>query len=105
MLQKDIYWLLLLCGLPIIATVTFMSIFNTVLPHWSGPGFLTLSFIAAVFLDVRLSLKKECVIPILLKSSSVLIIFLIAAGTGIISFYPGTIGSKDSKVKSPSPLT
>ncbi len=96
-LQKNVHRLLLLCGLPIIFIVTGTSLFNTVLPHWSGPGFITLSFLAAAFLDIKLQAKKAGVIPLVLKSSSVLIIFLIAAGIGIINFYPGTIGSKDER--------
>jgi hypothetical protein len=87
--------LLLLCGLPMVAVVTFMSLFNTVLPHWSGPGFLSLSFLAAAYLEQKLSLKTRHLVPPVLKFSAALVLFIILAGTLLINFYPGTLGSKN----------
>jgi hypothetical protein len=85
--------LLLLCGLPMIGVVTVMSMFNTVFPHWSGPGFLTLSFLAAVYLEQKAG-DVPGVFPKLLKFSTAFILFILVAGTLVINLYPGTIGSK-----------
>jgi hypothetical protein len=85
--------LLTLTGLPIIAFVTGISLFRQVLPHWSGPGFLTLSFICAAFLDVRFEKNPRCAFSFITKSSLVFMIILTAASVGIIEWYPGTIGS------------
>ncbi|MDB5230928.1 MAG: glycosyl transferase family protein [Chitinophagaceae bacterium] len=91
---NDFSRLLICCGLPIIITVIVMSAFNTVLPHWSGPGFLTLSFFAALYLNRR-SADGERSIPLALKYASGFIVFLFTAGILFIHFYPGTIGSRD----------
>ncbi|HEX5154758.1 MAG TPA: glycosyltransferase family 39 protein [Parafilimonas sp.] len=92
-LQQDIYKLLLFTGLPVIIVVSIISFFDNVLPHWSGPGFLTLNFIAAAYLDkTNVSIIK---FPLALKTSIAVIFLAIIAGLGIINFYPGTIGNKD----------
>lgn len=86
--------LLLLTGLPVIIIVLLISLFNDVLPHWSGPGFVTLSFMAAAYLDktIEINLVK---LPIILKSSLLFILFVVIIAVGLILFYPGTIGSKN----------
>ncbi len=93
-LRTPVSRLLLLTGLPIIAVVTLISLFNSVLPHWSGPGFVTLSFIAAAYLDRKVATTQQA-LPLPLKSSLWLILIAVVAGITIIQFYPGTIGSKN----------
>lgn len=83
--------LLLLTGLPVIILVSLISLFNSVLPHWSGPGFMTLSFIAAAYLDASNNTVR---MPAILKSSLLPIIFTVIIAITLISFCPGTIGSK-----------
>jgi hypothetical protein len=95
-LQPGIYRLLLLLGLPVIIVVTGISLFNAVLPHWSGPGFLSLTFIAAAYLD-HINIATAKALPGILKSSLSLIVIIAIAGMAIINFYPGTIGSKKEK--------
>lgn len=91
-LPADTNRVLLLCGLPIIICVTGIALFRSVLPHWSGPGFLTLSFISAAFLDKKLEAGIS-IFRTVLKSSVIFIIILAVAGVGVIKLYPGTIGS------------
>jgi hypothetical protein len=92
LLQQPVARLLLLMGLPIIIVVTFMSLFNQVLPHWSGPGFMTLSFFAAAFLDKNvLSAKKK--LPVFLKTSAGLLIAVAVTGIGVVKYYPGTLST------------
>ena len=92
-LSTHVYRLLLLLGLPVIIVVTGISLFNSVLPHWSGPGFLSLTFIAAAYLD-EITTAPAKTWPVILKSSLSLIVIIVIAGMAIINFYPGTIGSK-----------
>jgi hypothetical protein len=85
--------LLLLCGWPVIIIVSVISLFNAVLPHWSGPGFVTLTFFAAAYLDKKV-VPNNFKMPAVLKSSVWLIVIVVVAGVGLVLFYPGTIGSK-----------
>ena len=95
-LQAGIYKLLLLLGLPVIIVVTSISLFNSVLPHWSGPGFLSLTFIAAAYID-ETNIATIKALPVVLKSSLLFVVVVVIAGLAIINFYPGTIGSKKEK--------
>ena len=91
-LQPCLQRLFLLTGLPIIILVSLISLFNSVLPHWSGPGFLTLSFIGAAYLDRTINFNKKTLSPAL-KSALLLIATTVFAGMAVIHFYPGTFGS------------
>ena len=95
LLHPDYLRLLLLCGVPIILVVTVMSLFNTVLPHWSGPGFLTLSLLGAVFIDDLKVKRSVIIIPTLIKWMISFMLVLIISGIVFINFYPGTIGNTD----------
>ncbi len=88
--------LLLFAGLPMVGFVTGISLFRDVLPHWSGPGFLTLSFIGAAFLDAKLSNAPKSIFKGLLTAALIFIAVLVTAGVAAINFYPGTIGSKQA---------
>jgi hypothetical protein len=94
--SSDVNRLLLFTGVPMIAFVTGISLLRDVLPHWSGPGFLTLSFIAAAFLAEKLSNKIKSLFSFLLKASIGLMIVLITGGIALIELYPGTLGSKNT---------
>jgi len=83
---------LLLTGLPIILIVSCIALFNPVLPHWSGPGFLVLSFIAAAYLDNKT--KEGSILRAYLKSSALFILITIAGGIILIKYYPGTLSNK-----------
>ena len=77
-------------GLPIILVLWVLSLKNPVLPHWSGPGYMTLLIAAAI----GLSLKKKEGVPVLIRSSVVLIAVIAVGGLLLINFYPGTLGGK-----------
>ena len=95
-LQKPAYRLLSFCGWPIIIFTTVISLFRSVLPHWSGPGFVSLTFIAAAFIDERLQTKAKTAIKVYVKGAVVLILFVLIAGLVFINFFPGTTGSKEA---------
>ncbi len=98
-LDTDIKRVLLFCALPIIIFVTGIALFRSVLPHWSGPGFAALSFIGAAFLDAKISESQKPFYRIVLKSSVIFIVILIAGGIYLIRCYPGTIGNTTDPVK------
>src|SRR4051812_41711099 len=72
-----------------------MALFNPMLPHWSGPGFMTLSFLAAAYLDEITTRPPVVRMPIVLRVSASLVIIALAAALVLIKFYPGTPGSHD----------
>ncbi|MBN9298899.1 MAG: glycosyltransferase family 39 protein [Filimonas sp.] len=96
-LKSKYLLLLIFCGLPIVLVVTVISLFKPVLPHWSGPGFLTLSLLAAYVLDVKAEAKNRKATPAILKVCNGFILVLVAVAIIGIKFYPGTLGSKDEQ--------
>ena len=84
----------LLNGLPIILVVTVMSLFNSMLPHWSGPGFMTMSFLTAAYLDEKTG-KNSQRLPVALRTSISLISAALFLAILLIGLYPGTFGSHD----------
>lgn len=83
-------WLLCM-GLPIIIILWVLSLKNPVLPHWSGPGYMTLLIGAAIWW----SEKKKTGIPVWIRSSLVLFGVIVIGGLLLINFYPGTLGGKN----------
>lgn len=49
-IKKDVFRYLLLTGLPVIAIFIGISLFRRTLPHWSGPGYISLLLIASSWL-------------------------------------------------------
>ena len=93
-LQPSSQRILLLTGLPVIIVVTIISLFNSILPHWSGPGFVTITFFAAAYLD-KTTRDNLFTLPKILKYSTTLIISFFTVAVFLFLFYPGTIGSKN----------
>lgn len=83
--------LFLLLGLPLIVILLFVSLFRETLPHWSGPGYVMLSLIAAVYISERHKLNKW------LNYSNVFIFLIALLGVLMIDFYPGTIGKHNQQ--------
>jgi hypothetical protein len=84
---------ILINGVPIILVVSGMALFNPMLPHWSGPGFMVMMFIAAAYLEEKLT--KGVVVPHVLKASIFLVVASLISATLLITKYPGTIGSQN----------
>ena len=98
-LQNAHRQLLLFCSLPLIGIAFILSLFNNVLPHWTGPAYTGLILIAAVFFNHRfvttmLSNKQ----PYVLSLALFVTMIITAAGTIAIRYYPGTLGNKDQAV-------
>jgi hypothetical protein len=85
-------WILCM-GLPIIVVLWVLSLKNPVLPHWSGPGYMTLLIAAAIWW----SEKRKSGVPILIRIAVILVLVISIGGLLAINFYPGTLGSKKSE--------
>lgn len=80
-------------GLPLPIILLFISLTRETLPHWNGPGYISLLPIAAIALAEK---KIHYEIPNLVKASMGFFFLIILAGTCMIKFFPGTLG-KTSK--------
>ncbi|WP_031530305.1 glycosyltransferase family 39 protein [Dyadobacter crusticola] len=87
--------LLLWCSVPIIFATTLVSLFRSTLPHWSGPGFLGLMIVAAVYIDFSLNQYSKKTYRFL-KAAVLLTSFVCVAGPLLIYFFPGTTSDKAS---------
>lgn len=88
--QNRWIFLWLLCmSLPMIALFWGVSLFNPTLPHWSGPGFIPLFFIAAMYLDKR----SNQLIPYIIKMAGSLLFICMVLGVLLIQFSPINFGS------------
>jgi len=96
-ISKEKYRLLCWCSWPIILFTTLVSLFRTALPHWSGPGFVTLLFVAAAYADDKSWGVTAKSIKRYLKAAVVLISVVLIGGCLFIRFYPGTTGSKEPR--------
>ncbi len=82
--------LLLYMGIPMILVFTFLSLFRTVLPHWSGPAFICLIIFSAGYLDEVYDTGRK-IINRSLASAGTLFIAVIVLGT--VQVRTGFIGS------------
>jgi len=77
-------------GLPLAFLLLFISLFrNVTLPHWSGPAYVTLMPLGAVWLVDR----SQKAFPAILKWGTVAFILAYLAYSALVNFYPGTYGS------------
>lgn len=75
-------------ALPMIAILLVVSIFRDTFPHWSGPAYISLIPLTAIFIAEQ---KKTR----LLRISFFFTVFVMIAGVVLINFYPGTLGRKN----------
>ena len=92
--QPAMLKLLLWLSIPLIATFWLLSLFNSTLPHWTGPGFIALFIISGVYWSTYT--PKEKGLPIIVQYAAGLLVILV---TGILLFiyvFPKQIGSTQS---------
>lgn len=92
-MSTDSLRFVLINGLPLVAVVTGMSLFSTMLPHWSGPGMMVLCFLAAAYLDHQAVSKNLPGEPRVLKITLYVVAALLVATILLIRVYPGTLGN------------
>ncbi|MBC7723005.1 MAG: glycosyltransferase family 39 protein [Pedobacter sp.] len=88
-----IIWLLCM-SLPMILLFWGISLFNPTLPHWSGPGYIPLYFLAAKFLEE----KSQQALPLFLKIAGGLILIVMLVGIGstrVASFNLGSVNKEN----------
>jgi len=86
-------YLKLLCfiALPMIGVLIVISMFNDTLPHWTGPAYVTLIPVTAVYLS-RVSLQKR--IPRIVIAALTFMVLVVLIAIGVVHYYPGTMGNK-----------
>jgi len=78
--NKEYARILLLTSLPLIGTFLFISFFRRTLPHWTGPAYISLILIAAVFLAEKAMLPEKAIIfpkPIVISMSLLMLVLTI----------------------------
>ncbi|MBY0479788.1 MAG: glycosyltransferase family 39 protein [Chitinophagaceae bacterium] len=85
-------WLLSM-SIPMILLFWGIAVFNPTLPHWSGPGFIPLFILAAIYLDNR---SKNKMPPILIVAGSFLVAVLITA-VATVRLSPINFGSQEEE--------
>lgn len=83
-------WLLCM-SLPLIFLFWATSLFNEILPHWNGPAYIPLFFIAAQFLEKK---SRKTFFPNVLKYAGILVLAVLLSATLIINFSPINFGSQ-----------
>jgi hypothetical protein len=88
--------ILLLAAMPLIIVASIISLFKELLPHWTGPGFISLILLAACYYAPKASKAySKKLLPLTVTLANSLLVLIIVVGLIGINFYPGTLGSKD----------
>jgi hypothetical protein len=83
-------WLLCM-SVPMILLFWGISLFNPTLPHWSGPAYIPLFFIAAQYLEAKSVQNK---LPVFIKSAGTFLITILMVATALIRLSPINYGSQ-----------
>lgn len=89
--EKTPYRFLFCLSLPMIFLFWAVSLFNEILPHWSGPAFIALLILTANYL----SIKSNQLFSNWLKASAALVLIALIAITCLANFAPFNLGSQD----------
>jgi len=90
--RKPILAWLLLMSLPMILLFWIIALFNPTLPHWSGPAYIPLYFIAAKYFE-----EKKTIFPVLLKTAVSLLIIVLVAAILMVQLAPFNLGSQEKE--------
>ncbi len=88
--QKRISIWIFCMSIPMLFTFWGIALFNPTLPHWSGPAFIPLFFLAAIWLDQ----KSASFIPLMVKAALGLLVLVLFAGIMVVQYAPINFGSK-----------
>lgn len=81
--------LLIYMALPLLAVLCYLSLFRTVFPHWSGPAYVSLVPLAAVWLARR---KAGGMFPGWIKAALFCALLFMTGWPLVLRYYPGTWG-------------
>lgn len=90
-LNQEALLLLLWLSLPLIFTFWFIALFNPTLPHWTGPGFISLFVIAGVYWE-NVSVQ---LLPALFKWAIGLLCIVMMGFVSLVYIFPAQLGSKE----------
>ncbi|OLY91243.1 hypothetical protein BUE76_04495 [Cnuella takakiae] len=76
-------------ALPLVAVLLYLSLFRTVYPHWSGPAYVSLLPLAAIWLARQ---KPGVLFPAWLKAALFGTALFMTGWPVVLHFYPGTWG-------------
>jgi len=93
-LNADFKRILLLASLPLAGMFLFFALFRQTLPHWSGPGYIALILIAAVYLSQK-NEAKRFLIPLPLMISA--LVMIAGLSIGLAEIKAGFIGQQASE--------
>ncbi|MCX6235495.1 MAG: glycosyltransferase family 39 protein [Bacteroidetes bacterium] len=100
-IEKEHKSALLLFSLPLIGMFLVFAMFRRTLPHWSGPGYLSLILLASAWLDDRLNASGVIkLFPLWNKISIVLMILILTIG--ILQIRYGLVNSHRLRFNDPS---
>ncbi|GAC1396624.1 MAG: hypothetical protein NVSMB63_17080 [Sediminibacterium sp.] len=91
--RKRIKIWLLCMSLPMILLFWGVSLFNATLPHWSGPAYIPLFFVAALFLEFH---SKQH-FPIAIAMAGTLLIVVLVTGISLVRYAPMNFGSHEKQ--------
>ena len=95
-------WVLLLNAVPLWLLFTGFSVFRSTLPHWSGPAFLSLIVITAVYWSERIGQQnlsdRKIIRPLRIVLPSYFLVFILIATLYVINYSPFPLG-KQSELK------
>lgn len=91
--RKRIRQWLLWMSIPMIILFWGISLFNPTLPHWAGPAYIPLYFMAAMYLLQRTNKN----FPLWIQVSFVLLIVVLTAGIILVRFSPVNFGSQEKE--------
>ncbi|MBZ5858356.1 ArnT family glycosyltransferase [Flavihumibacter profundi] len=92
LLKRPDISLLLWLSLPLIATVLVLSLFNSTLPHWNGPGYSLLIPIVAFLIREK---TPEIKIPGIVKFAAGFIWTLLICAILLVNYFPGSLGKTE----------
>ena len=90
--RRTSVWLLCM-SLPMIFLFWGVSLLNPTLPHWSGPGYIPLFFVGALYLEQR----SFQIVPGFIKIAASLVIIILVVGVALIRLSPVNFGSHDQQ--------
>ncbi len=97
-LPKTIFRVLILNAIPLWAVFTAFSLFRPTLPHWTGPAYTSMIFVAAAWLREKSlttnSGRDQMIIPSSLKWAVSIIGFLAILAIFVINYLPAGLGKK-----------
>ena len=98
-MDPHLKWILILNGLPLWLTFTGFSLFRSTLPHWTGPSFLPVIMIAAMYWSSRfkeIGVTSRMLWPVRILLPSYFLIAVLALAVYLVNHSPFHFGKDDS---------